>query len=509
MITVEERMKQLTILIGLLLLLTGCQSIANSDNKLPSHFLGFYSESSLRDYVARPTNIPPDYAGFLPLKTGRDALLARLAMIESASQSLDVQYYIFRSDETSQLIIWRLYEAAERGVRVRVLLDDMQSRDDSSLAYLDAHPNIEVRLFNPHQYRISRVLSWLTDGKRLNRRMHNKSLSADGVFSIVGGRNIGNEYFSYQSSVEFSDFDLMLYGDVVSQTQKQFDDYWNSDYAHPMSDILRSDRSPSREDIEQWRKEANIEHQFTRENYNFHSLALYESLKNHQLPMRWGPIRLMYDKPEKITLNESDMTTGIVELLQGVESDMVLVSPYFVPTDTGTQALINAVKKGKDITILTNSLASNDVFAVHGWYAKYRHALVKGGVHLWEMKSQPFIKQKSQWSVAGSSRASLHAKLMLLDHQKLFVGSMNLDPRSADLNTEMGVVVTHPDYVRQALRELRTGLMVSAYELRLEDEDLIWIDHQTGERFQSDPDVGKMRSMGAWLSGWLPIEGWL
>ena len=452
--------------------------------------------------------IPPThYSGFYPLAQGSDALLARLALIESASTSLEVQYYIFRDDETSQLLMWRIFEAAERGVKVRLLLDDMQNRKDSTIAYLDNHPNIEIRLFNPHQHRYLRMLSWLTDGSRLNRRMHNKSLTADGVASIVGGRNIGNEYFSFRSDVEFGDFDLLLYGSVVEQTQVQFDHYWNSDFAVPMDWMHPSNDAPNQQDIEQWSTKSQIEHQFNNEQYSFKALPLYRDIVNQKIEFYWGEATLLYDMPEKIGNGQSQLIDGLAALLADVEHSAVIISPYFVPTETGTQALIKAAKQGKKITILTNSLASNDVFAVHGWYAKYREKLIKANIELWEMKAH--AQAKSPWSLTGSSRSSLHAKVMLLDDHKIFVGSMNLDPRSAELNTEMAVVFKHPQYVSSAQQKLLKRLQHSAYKLEIKDDELIWRNHQTDQIFKSEPDAGWLLRIGAWLSGLLPIESLL
>ncbi|WP_420791532.1 phospholipase D family protein [Enterovibrio qingdaonensis] len=485
----------------------GCESDSSLTPKVETYHSGYHASSSLAAFFKAEENIPPNYSGFFPLQTGHDALLTRLAMIESASHSLDVQYYIFRDDETSQLLIWRIYEAAERGVKVRLLLDDMQSRKDSDIAYLNAHPNIEVRLFNPHQYRYLRMLSWITDGDRLNRRMHNKSMTADGVVSVVGGRNIGNEYFSFKSDVEFGDFDVLMNGPVVEETQVQFDTYWNSRFSVPMAWIQKSDRVPSREDIAKWRKVSEIEHQFTSDTYNFETLSLYEDIRNNHIALNWGDAQLLYDLPEKVDNGQSQMIDGLVELLVNVEHTAVIVSPYFVPTEVGTQALVNAAERGKQIVILTNSLASNDVFAVHGWYAKYRKELIEAGIELWEMKAKAKIEH--QWSVTGSSRSSLHAKVMMLDDRKLFVGSMNMDPRSADLNTEMAVVFDHPEYVLKAKQGLEGLLVTSAYKLEIEDDELVWRDVGTGEVFDSEPDAGFLLRSGAWLSGLLPIENWL
>ncbi|WP_028021552.1 phospholipase D family protein [Enterovibrio calviensis] len=475
--------------------------------KAQQSHLGYQANSVLSNYFSKPEGVPDAFSGFFPLETGHDALLTRLAMIESAEHSLDLQYYIFSNDETSQLIVWRLYEAAERGVKVRLLIDDMQSRKDSDIAYLDGHPNIDVRLFNPHQFRALRMLSWITDSERLNRRMHNKSMTADGVASVVGGRNIGNEYFSFRSSVEFGDFDVLLNGPVVEETAEQFDLYWNSEHSVPMSWIQKSKRIPIAEDVTRWREASRIEHKFTSDEYNFATLPLYKKIKDNQIALNWGSARLLFDSPTKVDDGDSQLITGLTEVLEGVESSMTLISPYFVPTEAGTRALVEASLRGKRIVILTNSLASNDVFAVHGWYAKYREALVEAGIELWEMKAHASVEH--QWSVTGSSRSSLHAKVMMLDDKKLFVGSMNMDPRSARLNTEMAVMFNTPAYVESAQSTFFDELSKSAYQVTMDGGEMRWIDHENQRSFETEPDSGLLLRTGAWLSGLLPIESWL
>ncbi|MGY3572112.1 phospholipase D family protein [Vibrio paucivorans] len=490
----------------MILAITGCASIDPSKfpDKSVSHHVDYQHGSILDNFLEQPDTYPDDYSGFYPLEKGHDALLTRLALIESAQTTLDVQYYIYRNDETSQLISWRLYEAAERGVRVRLLLDDMQKRSDKGMAYINAHPNIEVRLFNPHQYRTMRGLAFLSDFDRLNRRMHNKSLTADNVATIVGGRNIGNEYFSFESSVEFGDFDVLLHGNTVTQVSEQFDKYWNSDYSVPMEWIIPDSEAVSSQDVEQWLEESQIEAKFSQGQYNFKTLPLYTQLQESDLHLFWGPAVLYYDRPEKIAGKGSQLIDDLSELLEQTQHSLVLISPYFVPTESGTQVLVEAAKSGKDVTIITNSLASNDVFAVHGWYAKYRQDLVEGGVDLWEVKATADVDNK--WSMTGSSRSSLHAKAMMLDERKLFVGSMNLDPRSADLNTEMAVVIDQPEYVKRSLEQLPKQLKLKAYQVKVEDNDIVWVDHKTGETLTSEPDASIWRRMGAWFSGILPIE---
>ncbi|WP_157631121.1 phospholipase D family protein [Vibrio pacinii] len=486
--------------------LSGCAAISpsNQDQKIVSWHVGYQSGSALANYFEQLPHSDASLTGFLPLGQGEDALLARLALIESAQSSLDLQYYIYRSDETSHLLSWRLYQAAQRGVRVRLLLDDMQKRNDHHMAALNAHPNVEIRLFNPHQYRDARLFAMVSDFGRLNHRMHNKSLTADSVASIVGGRNIGNEYFSFESNVEFGDFDLLLYGDAVQQTADQFDLYWNSLYAVPIEWIVDDGKQPDDRLIAQAVAKHQLEQKFTQGRYDFTQLPLYQQLTQGEIELWWGKGEIWYDSPDKVATQKSQLVDNLAELLKTVDHSIVVISPYFVPTESGTKALIAAAQRGIDVTIVTNSLASNDVFAVHGWYSKYRQSLVEGGVTLWEVKSSADLQSK--WSITGSSHSSLHAKVVLVDNHVLVVGSMNWDPRSGQLNTEMAAVIEQPEYVAQTTASLTAALEENAYKIVNIDNDVAWQDVSNGITYHSEPDASMWRRIGAWFSGILPIE---
>ncbi|GAM78016.1 cardiolipin synthetase [Vibrio ishigakensis] len=334
--------------------------------------------------------------------------------------------------------------------------------------------------------------------------MHNKSITADNVSSIVGGRNIGNEYFSYDTSVEFGDFDLLLYGNTVEQVAGQFDQYWNSDFAIPVEWIFETDEVITAEDVKQTVLTERLEEQFTTGAYDITKLDLHRKLVNNELPLYWGEGKLLYDLPDKVGTQNSQLIDDLTLILEDVEDNVVIISPYFVPTELGTQHLVEAVQSGKQVTIITNSLASNDVFAVHGWYAKYREDLIEGGVKLWEIKST--AKFKSKWSMTGSGRSSLHAKVMFFDDRYLFVGSMNWDPRSALHNTEMAVIIDQADFVLENEIELFNELDKYAYQLKIRDGDLVWVDNMTQEVFESEPDASIWLRMGAWMAGILPIE---
>ncbi|SEF58219.1 phospholipase D family protein [Vibrio hangzhouensis] len=493
----------------LVIVLSGCVSSSIDPSrfeKTPSFTIINDKPTRLDDYFSREvaSHSLIDETGFYPLDRGHDALLARLAIIETAQASIDVQYYIFRDDEAGNLLAWRLFEAAERGVRVRLLLDDMQKYDDNDLVRFSSHPNIEVRMFNPHHLRSARGIAMLSDFERLNHRMHNKSLTVDGVVSIIGGRNVGNEYYSIESNVEFSDLDLLMVGKSVRQVNRQFDLYWNSDYSVPVEWLTSKRLQYTDADVEVWVNELGLEEKFSGGTYDFSKLPLYSDLINGTIELYWGVGNLLYDLPNKPDSKQSTLIDSLGAVLEEGKSSLVLISPYFVPTESGTKELIQAVKDGREVIIITNSLASNDVFAVHGWYAKYRKQLVEGGVQLWEVKSNAEIKKN--WSLTGSSRSSLHTKAVVIDKKKLFVGSMNWDPRSAHLNTEMGVVIEQHEYAQKVYREILREIPTTAYEIQVVDDDVVWFDHTTGDTLTSEPDASFWRRMGAWFSGVLPIE---
>ncbi|MGF1786358.1 phospholipase D family protein [Photobacterium swingsii] len=493
-----------------LLLLSGCAQTAFSEPKTASYAIAAHPKTKLARYIAPELSAHPNQTGFYPLADGKDAFIARLAIIQSAEHSIDVQYYIFRDDLTSTVISMYLYQAAERGVRVRLLLDDMQSRNDEDMANIAAHPNIEVRLFNPFEQRKARAIGLVSDFDRLNRRMHNKSLTVDGTFSIAGGRNIGDEYFSADSSVEFGDFDLLMVGDIVAPIATQFDVYWNSNAAIPIEHLQGQGSKIPHLELAQWYNEQYQDIATSEYFYTLARLPIIEKLKTKKIPFYWGDAELYYDLPSKLSTpsQENPLLHQISALLDHTKQELLLISPYFVPTKAGALALAKASREGKQITIITNSLASNDVFAVHGWYAKRRQMLLESGVRIYETQVDPHITQQHSW--IGSSRTSLHAKTYILDREQLFVGSFNFDPRSAQYNTEMGVVVHSPLFAERIYQRLGNALKKNTYRLALdEDGNIVWFDDHNQKRYTSEPDASLMLRMGAWFSGMLPIENLL
>jgi putative cardiolipin synthase len=247
-----------------------------------------------------------------------------------------------------------------------------------------------------------------------------------------------------------------------------------------------------------------LHQKFSEGEYDITQLELYQQMSSGHFELFWGKAEVWYDLPQKVEDSSSELVLHLSGALANTQEKVMFVSPYFVPTEYGTQQMVKAVNQGKKITIITNSLASNDVFAVHGWYAKYREDLVKGGVEIWELKDNADLD--NQWSITGSSTSSLHAKVIMFDRRKMFVGSMNFDPRSLDLNTEMGVLIHNAAFTDEAVSEIRQHLPEIAYQLQLEDDELVWKDHQNDQTYTQEPNAGLLLRMGAWFAGILPIE---
>jgi len=431
-------------------------------------------------------------------------LLAR-----AAERSLDVQYYIWHADTSGGLLAHELWQAAERGVRVRLLLDDNNTRGaDEAIAALDAHPNIEVRLFNPYANRGFRLGELATDFARVNRRMHNKSFTADNQAAIVGGRNVGDEYFGAESAVAFADLDVLAVGAVVPEVSAAFDAYWNSESAYPAASLISA--PPRRTPVEKIEERPDA----ARYRQAVRATPLVQRLLSGSLPLEWAHARLVQDDPAKV-LQPPERTE--LHLLPRLEAAMGkplkevdLVSPYFVPTKEGSAALSTLAERGVRVRVLTNSLAATDVSPVHAGYAKYRETLLRAGVRLYELKPSAQTEEvegEHRRSVGGSSDASLHAKTFGVDRSRIFVGSFNFDPRSARLNTEMGIVVESPALATRLSEALDRDMANVAYEVHLSpDGSLEWVER--GVRHTSEPGAGVLKRLWIEFLSILPIE-WL
>lgn len=512
-------------LLAVLPLLAHCASAPRMEGVVPSHAIPAADSTQLDQIVLQRLGDEPDVSGVQLVLQNQLAFAYRAATAAAAQRSLDVQYYLWNADFTGKLLAAELMRAAERGVRVRVLLDDVDARAKHDLFVVaNLHPNIEVRIFNPFYSRygaLAQLMEWATRYTRLNHRMHNKAWIADNRVAIVGGRNIGDEYFGASNQSNFSDTDVVLAGPIVEQVSREFDEYWNSPDAVPVSRF--EGRKPTQAELQKLVQSAvDFQHEAGETPY-VEALRdpqqRAELLANAPPPIKVHDIRLLVDDPAKIGTKEeglraSQVLDGLASVMRQSTREMLIVSPYFVPGKSGAESLAAAAQRGVRVEVLTNSLAATDVVAVHVGYARYRKELLKSGVELYEMKRKADDEAaRKHLSLTGSSKATLHTKAMMVDERWAFVGSMNLDPRSANLNTEMGVLVDSPELAGQ-LREQFERNTSPELSYRVEWDPrhgLVWHDRVDGQdrAVDHEPDVGAGRRFSATLMRALPIESQL
>ncbi len=462
----------------------------------------------------------PHAAGVAVIPGDSEAFAIRAASARAAERTLDLQYYIWRGDLTGRLLAREVLEAADRGVVVRMLLDDAYAiGHERSLAALDAHPRIEVRLFNATRWRrfgrFGHALEIAFGGWHLTRRMHNKAWIADGRFVVLGGRNVGDEYFGLagEAGMTFRDLDVALAGAPAGQAVALFDRYWASSLARRAEAICVV---AERQGLPRLRAEL--------EEAAAGTTGLRRALGSHPgrhirrglMPVAPDAVRVIADAPEKARRGlgarkraraAGGIAAEIADALRGATREALLISPYFVPGRQGLALLAGLVQRGVVVSVVTNALAATDVVAVHGGYMRYRRALLRAGIALHELKPDAIEEKASLFGSRGG--ASLHTKALVVDGELAFVGSFNLDPRSAMLNTEMGAFVRHQAVARQIVAE-HARLMEPArsWKVMLEGHRLIWCDEAEGRhrRLHAEPEASWKRIAVAWLARLLPIE---
>ncbi|WP_455223225.1 phospholipase D family protein [Kaarinaea lacus] len=515
----------------LLTLLAGCTSLPKNPDRVQSTAFTNTDNTVLGKAVRDQSKDKNSMSGFSPLGDGLDAFAARVMLAQLAEKSIDVQYYIWHDDNVGNLLAVALIKAAERGVRVRLLIDDIGlGASDEGLITVNSHPNIEIRLFNPRINRAWRMLESVLSFTRINRRMHNKSFTVDNQVTIVGGRNVGNEYYDADPDVNFNDFDVLALGPVAREVSASFDKYWNSEFSIPVEEIItQSDRSIKDVVKQILESEAKLKESPYVQAVKDSEFA--DHIRRGSLPLYWGEAHVLYDEPEKLTSNsknkETHLITKMTELVDDPEKELIIISPYFIPGKEGVKDIEHLINSGVSVKILTNALSATDVGAVHAGYAKYRIPLLKANAELYEAKADRAFdearKEKKKSGYAGSSRSSLHSKVYVFDRRKVFVGSLNLDPRSVEINTEMGILFENAEFASIIGdfwdREIRN----IAYELKLQagpvsDDDelqqhtaLIWLERLDGttKTYTEDPKTGFWRRLGVGILGILPIENQL
>ncbi|GAB2543612.1 phospholipase D family protein [Rhodanobacter koreensis] len=509
--------------------LGACSSLRTDYVKQPSKALPPATGTPSGRYIHAQVGQHVDESGFRLLTLSNNALMSRVALADHAQHSIDLQYYIFNNDATGRLVAQRLLAAADRGVRVRLLLDDINVHNEiDMLDALDAHPNIEVRLFNPFHTRnpsfLSKTTQFLLDAHRLNRRMHNKSFIVDGNVAVVGGRNIGDPYFDAGSDTNFRDLDLIAIGPVVKEASHAFDEYWNCDAAYPVTAF--HGKRANHYDLAKLRVDlAHDARTFAQSDYAQATLDQLPDGPSSDRPGAWfwGPATLVADQPAKIDADnardERSLRIGphIKSMIDQAQQDVLLISPYFVPGDRGSHYLTSLASRGVTVKVLTNSLASTDEAAVHAGYSRYRRALLEGGVDLYELRPAAGVEQPAT-AKGTSSGVSLHAKAIVVDQQVVFIGSMNMDQRSKLLNTEMGIIVDCPQLAVAVTQFFDTAtLPATAYHVVLTAHDsphggkMEWLASDGGKPvvYHRDPEATLKRRLEVDLLRLLPIEGML
>lgn len=476
-------------------------------------------ETPLGQLISPLVEAHPGLSGIHPLDDAKAAFAARMLMAEAAQQTLDIQYYIWHDDTSGALLFDALRRAADRGVRVRLLIDDNNTVGlDETLAALDSHPDIEVRLFNPFVLRSPRPVGYITDFSRLNRRMHNKSFTIDNQVTVIGGRNIGDEYFGATDDVLFADLDVLAVGPVVQKVSDDFDRYWASQSSYPADRVIDVAQDHDLDLVAE--KAGQLRGQQISRAYllALENSDLVSRLRQGELSFEWADTRMVSDDPAKGLgeVEEQELLTGRLSHLLGEPTQQLdMVSPYFVPMAEGTEWLAGLASSGVRVRVLTNALEATDVTAVHAGYAKRRRDLLEAGVELYELKRSSASDEPTQHTSSfgrfGSSGSSLHAKTFSADREWIFVGSFNLDPRSARINTELGFLIASPRLAGGMDEAFDVRVPEHSYRVALTDDgSMVWYE-QTAEgvvTHHSEPNSGLLRRAGVTVMSWLPID-WL
>jgi putative cardiolipin synthase len=507
----------LALLLSAAVWLGGCATVDFDYPKTASAAFEDTDDTHLGRLAVRRSAAHPGKSGFLLQHDGIDALATRVFLAHRAERSIDAQYYLLTKDVTGYLFLDALLTAADRGVRVRLLLDDIQTAGyDPGLAALDAHPNFEVRLFNPFARGGSRALNALGDLSRINRRMHNKTLTIDNQFTIIGGRNIAAEYFAARQDANFGDLDTLAIGPVVQDVSRQFDRYWNDELSLPVPALTGPVEDP-KQALAALRSRIAASHEELMDSRYAQVLtrSVVEIIEVNDDDYIWAPYRLVYDAPEKAAGDKLDADESIlpplVQAIDGAERELIVVSPYFVPKKKTIARFGELVGRGVKAIVITNSLASNDHGIVHSGYAPSRKPLLENGVYIYETRPDREVTGTDETG-ARHAESRLHTKGFVVDRHLLFLGSFNWDPRSAYINTELGVIIESPELAGAIADIIDRNLKTDTYQVILNDKGkLRWISWENGERvvYTKEPETGFWQRFSVNAMRVLPIKGQL
>jgi putative cardiolipin synthase len=514
MIVIRKQISSTFIPFVLALLLAGCATAPFDFPREYSEAFAQTDDTSLGKDVAEWTAAHPGKTGYYPLIKGLDALGVRLSLIDQAERTIDAQYFLMKPDSAGRLFAGKLLEAADRGVRVRLLLDDIFTtvKDDAFLV-LNQHPNIELRLFNPIGRGGIYHLNYLGDFKLANRRMHNKSFTVDNQVSVVGGRNIADEYFELLNEAEFRDFDMLAVGSVAADISDTFDRFWNHKLAVPMEAFETSKELP---DLKTAR--ANMDQKTIEASQSIYGRALRSPLmrdiEEDRVALIPGTGEVITDDPDKllnkISADHKILVTALAGVIDEAETEVIVITPYFIPGKNGVEFWRSITAKGVRVVIVTNSLASNNHVPVHGGYVRYRHDMIDAGVEMYEARVDASRVAKGS-DEQGYDSMTLHTKSILIDRRYTFVGSLNLDPRSIDINTEAGVLIESTQLSGELAAGFFQKLPSSAYRVTENEKGkLRWSVEIDGKEVveTSEPQASRWLRFKAFLFRILP-EGQL
>ena len=473
--------------------------------------------------ISQQSEIHPDLSGYHPIVTGANAFASRSILTGMATRNIDAQYYIWHDDQAGQLMLKDLWDAAERGVIVRLLLDDFtnNAKFDQHLLRFASHPNIAVRIINPLMHRKFQTLNFVTGLPRINRRMHNKSMIFDKQITIIGGRNIGDEYLSNDKSSQFADLDVLLIGKVVADIDNSFASYWSAPISFDIQTLATLDKGETTDFVQGLDKLKANEKSSSSGSLSVYKAAIEDSsidtdLINKRVPFRWTDMQFLSDDVGKLTKTvpaDTNLVHQLRTLLGSPSKKLTIISSYFVPTKDGVNTLVALAESGIEIKILTNSFDATDVTAVHSGYSQWRPSLLRAGVKIYELKSTASEEKRENklWKARSQSSTSLHAKAFAVDDYQVFIGSYNVDPRSANINTEMGVIINDDELATQLHGALSDDLLNQAYEVKLlENGDLQWHTMEKDKKviYDSEPRVDVSDHVWLTIMSWLPID-WL
>jgi len=521
----------------MIILLSACAQLPTNFEAPPSYALTDTDDTLLGKKAKEELGDNTKDSSMYLVNDGVDAFVARVALLYLAEKTIDVQYYIWHSDLIGKLLFTGLINAADRGVRVRIMLDDMpvDETTEKILYALDQHKNIEVRLFNPFASRGFRYSDYMLSPARINRRMHNKSFTVDNQHTIIGGRNIGNEYFSAHEDSNFRDIDVLAVGPIVKDVAKQFDDYWNSKVVYPVTAFDHN--SATQDNLDLIREELNAYsssqkdsryHLDIQDSEMFKSIQRRSISKDQSKQVFKGEVLVVYDDPDKALGKNEDEVDFLKNLVKpyvdNIDKTFEIISPYFVPGEQGVKYLSALVKKGVKVRVVTNSLSSTDGLMAQSGYSRRRYDMLEGGVELYELKTDLKTKVSKSLRRGEKAKSGLHAKTYIFDREQTFIGSFNFDQRSANINSEVGVVYDVPEMsILIAKSVFEKSIYESSYkvkiaqqdievgDIQIEKGDIYWLETKNGKEiiYDTEPETGFWRRFGQGLFSIMPIESQL